>query len=306
MAFLAPLIVFFAGHLFLGIARKVTARIHRRVGPPLIQQYIDVMKLFGKRESTTHGWVQDMGALFAVIGVIVAALFIPIGGDAVLSFKGDLIVLAYILVIAPLGMALGTGSTGNPNSAIGVSRGLMLMMAYELPFAMVLVSVILHYDTASLAEIVEAQGSFKWAILALPFSAIAADISLQAMLGEKPFDQPVAPSEIASGPMVEFGGKYLGMLMVWHAMAIVVEAGLFVNLFLGGGAVFTGGGVLALIGNIGVWLALTLGMFLVSVLINGVFGRFKMGQSLRFYWGFPTLLALIGLGWVVLNNLGVI
>ncbi|MGA1849077.1 MAG: respiratory chain complex I subunit 1 family protein [Thermoplasmatota archaeon] len=306
MAFLAPLIVFFAGHLFLGIARKVTARIHRRVGPPLIQQYIDVMKLFGKRESTTHGWVQDMGALFAVIGVIVAALFIPIGGDAVLSFKGDLIVLAYILVIAPLGMALGTGSTGNPNSAIGVSRGLMLMMAYELPFAMVLVSVILYYDTASLAEIVEAQGSFKWAILALPFSAIAADISLQAMLGEKPFDQPVAPSEIASGPMVEFGGKYLGMLMVWHAMAIVVEAGLFVNLFLGGGAVFSGSGVLPLIGNIAVWLVLTLVMFLVSVLINGVFGRFKMGQSLRFYWGFPTLLALIGLGWVVLNNLGVI
>jgi NADH-quinone oxidoreductase subunit H len=126
------------------------------------------------------------------------------------------------------------------------------------------------------------------------------------MLGEKPFDQPVAPSEIASGPMVEFGGKYLGMLMIWHAMAIVIEVGIFVNLFLGGGVVFQGGGVLALIGNIFVWLLLSLGMFLISVLINGVFGRFKMGQSLRFYWGFPTLLALIGLGWVVLSNLGVI
>ena len=91
----------------------------------------------------------------------------------------------------------------------------------------------LYYDTASLGDIVEAQkGAFNWTILALPLSAIAADLSLQAMLGEKPFDQPVAPSEIASGPMVEFGGKYLGMLMVWHAMSIVVEAGLFVNLFV--------------------------------------------------------------------------
>ncbi|MGA1866458.1 MAG: respiratory chain complex I subunit 1 family protein [Thermoplasmatota archaeon] len=306
MAFLAPIIVFIAGHLFLGIARKVTARIHRRIGPPIFQQFIDVMKLFGKRESTTHSWVQDMGALFAVIGVIVSALFIPIGGDAVLSFQGDIIVLAYLLVIAPLGMALGTGATGNPNSAIGVSRGLMLMMAYELPFAMVLVTVILHYDTASLAQIVEAQDGFKWAILALPLSAIATDIALQAMLGEKPFDQPVAPSEIASGPMVEFGGKYLGMLMVWHAMAIVIEVGIFVDLFLGGGVVFSGGSILALIGNVFVWLVLSLVMFLISVMINGVFGRFKMGQSLRFYWGFPTLIALIGLGWVVLNNLGVI
>ncbi|MEA3559327.1 MAG: NADH-quinone oxidoreductase subunit H [Candidatus Thermoplasmatota archaeon] len=306
MVFLAPIIVFTAGHLFLGIARKVTARIHRRIGPPVLQQFIDVMKLFGKRESTTHSWVQDMGALFAVIGVFASALFIPIGGDAVLSFQGDLIVLAYLLVIAPLGMALGTGSTGNPNSAIGVSRGLMLMMAYELPFAMVLVTVILHFKTASLAEIVESQDNFKWAVLFLPLSAIAADLSLQAMMGEKPFDQPVAPSEIGSGPMVEFGGKYLGMLMVWHAMSIVVEAGLFVDLFLGGGVVFPGDGTLALVGNIFVWLLLSLGMFMIAVFINTVFGRFKMGQALRFYWGFPTLIALIGLALVVLSNLGVI
>lgn len=306
MAVLAPIIVFLAGHLFLGIARKVTARIHRRRGPPVLQQFIDVIKLFSKRESTTHSWVQDMGALFAVIGVIASALFIPIGGQAVLSFQGDLIVLAYLLVIAPLGMALGTGATGNPNSAIGVSRGLMLMLAYELPFSMVLVTVILHFKTASLAEIVDAQESFKWAILALPLSAIAADISLQAMLGEKPFDQPVAPSEIASGPMVEFGGKYLGMLMVWHAMSVVIEAGLFVNLFLGGGAVVPGDNTLSLILNIIVWLVLALGMFLISVLINAVFGRLKMGQSLRFYWGVPTLIALIGLALVVLSNLEVI
>lgn len=306
MIFLAPILAFVLGHLYLGISRKYTARIHRRVGPPVMQQFIDVMKLFGKRESTTHSWVQDMGALFAVIGVFVSILFIPIGGEAVLSFQGDLIVLAYLLVIAPLGMALGTGATGNPNSAIGVSRGLMLMMGYELPFAMVLVSVILYYDTASLSEIVELQrGGFNWAILALPLSAIAADISLQAMLGEKPFDQPVAPSEIASGPMVEFGGKYLGMLMIWHAMSIIVEAGLFVDLFLGGGVVFPKT-TLGLVGNIVIWAALALVIWLVSVSINAVFGRFKMGQSLKFYWGVPTLLALLSLGYVVIRNLGLI
>jgi NADH-quinone oxidoreductase subunit H len=106
--------------------------------------------------------------------------------------------------------------------------------------------------------------------------------------------------------MVEFGGKYLGMLMIWHAMAIVIEAGLFVNLFLGGGVVFQGGGTLALIGNIFVWLLLSLGMFMIAIFINAVFGRFKLGQSLRFYWGVPTLIALIGLALVVLENMEVI
>ena len=47
-------------------------------------------------------------------------------------------------------------------------------------------------------------------------------------------------------------------------------------------------------------------MFMVAIFINAVFGRFKMGQSLRFYWGLPTLLALIGLAIVVLGNLEVI
>ncbi|HHD16892.1 MAG TPA: NADH-quinone oxidoreductase subunit H, partial [Euryarchaeota archaeon] len=97
----------------------------------------------------------------------------------------------------------------------------------------------------------------------------------------------------------------LGMLMIWHAMSIVVEAGLFVDLFLGGGVIFPGGSVWALIGNILIWSILALVMWLISVSINNVFGRFKMGQALNFYWGVPTLLALLGLGYVVLSNVGV-
>ena len=43
------------------------------------------------------------------------------------------------------------------------------------------------------------------------------------MLGKKPFETFIAPAEIASGPMVEYGGKQLGMLMTsWQATTFLV------------------------------------------------------------------------------------
>ena len=51
VAFLAlsPLI----GGLLMGVDRKVTARMQNRVGPPIIQPFYDVVKLWGKKPFIT-------------------------------------------------------------------------------------------------------------------------------------------------------------------------------------------------------------------------------------------------------------
>ncbi len=283
-AVIMPVLVLATGLLFLGIARKYTARINKRVGPPVYQQFIDLMKLFSKKSNITHSWVFDLGALFAVVGILTALLFVPIGGLTLYSFDGDLIVLMYLLVIAPLGMALAAGASGNPNANIGVSRGLTLMMGYELPFVIVLVTLMLYHNTTSLAELVEKQNSLaNWNLMLFPVSALIADIALQGMLGEKPFDQPIAPHEIASGPMVEFGGKYLGMLMIWHAVAIIVELTLFIDLFFGGAT------------NLLTWFIKILAVFIFALTINAVFPRFRIERAFGFYWKWPTIIAFLGL-----------
>ena len=47
---LAPL----AGGLLAGLDRKITARMQSRVGPPLLQPFYDVIKLFSKQNAVVN------------------------------------------------------------------------------------------------------------------------------------------------------------------------------------------------------------------------------------------------------------
>jgi len=285
------------GLLFLGIGRKITARIHNRVGPPVYQNFIDVGKLLSKKTNIRHNWIFDLAPLFALAGVLLTLAYLPMGGYRLLSGQGDLIILLYIMVIPALGFALGAGASANPNAGVGVMRALTLMLSYEMPFLIVLLSIMIFYNTASLDVLLQKQMNFAWAIVMLPLSALAADMALQGMMMEKPFDIPLAPHEIASGPMVEFGGKYLGMLMLYSAASVIVETTLFVDLFLGGGIILDPAiyGIIAYVVNYAVWFVLILVVWLIALFINAVFPRFRIEQAFKFYWKWPTIIAIIGL-----------
>ena len=298
------------GLLFMGIARKVTARIQNRVGPPVYQNFIDAGKLLAKKSNIRHNWIFDLAPIFGLAGILVVLAFLPMGGYKMLSTEGDLILLLYLMAIPSLGFALGAGASGNPNAGVGVMRGLTLMLSYEMPFLLVLLSLMIFYNTASLATLLDKQMNYAWAILMLPISALAADLALQGMMMEKPFDIPIAPAEIASGPMVEFGGKYLGMLMLFSAGSIVVETSLFVDLFLGGGIVLDPAtyGLLAYVVNYLVWLGLIFVVWMIAILINAVFPRFRIEQAFKFYWKWPTIIAILGLAqaYIMVFYMGVV
>lgn len=293
---------FAVGLLFNGIARKVIARVHNRVGPPVYQGYMDVFKLLRKKTNISHGWIFDFALLFSVAGIVVTFLYLPVGGIRLLSSQGDIFLILYLIAIPSLGFALGAGASGNPNASIGVMRALVMMLSYELPLSMVLVAMMIYYDTTSLQAIVNAQSGMHWALFFPPFllGAIIVDMALQGLLMEKPFDIPIAPHEIASGPMVEFGGKHLGGLFLFKLMGVVVETTLFVDLFLGGGVVMKPGeyGIIAYIVNLTVWFVLILMVFLISVLINAIFPRFRIEQALKFYWKYDAVLGIIVLIWI--------
>ena len=293
---------FSVGMLFNGIARRVSARIQNRVGPPVYQGFMDVFKLFAKKTNITHGWIFDLAALFSVAGIALAFLFLPIAGVTMLSTDGDLFLILYLLAIPALGFALGAGASGNPNAAVGIMRALMSMLAYELPLVMVIIAMMVYYNTTSLAKIVAMQAGLHWAFFIPVFflGAFVVDMALQGMLMEKPFDIPVAPHEIATGPMVEFGGKHLGALMLYKMMGTVVETTLFVDLFLGGGIILSTAqyGWLAYLVNFIIWFVLILLMFLIAILIENVFPRFRIEQAVKFYWKYDSLVALLILIWI--------
>nr|AGF93218.1 respiratory-chain NADH dehydrogenase subunit 1 [uncultured organism] len=270
------------GLLFMGIARKIIARIQKRYGPPFYQPYLDVIKLFGKN-AITHGFIFDFGSIMALGGVIATLFFIPLGGWYLYSMSGTVILVIYLLAIASLGMAMGTVGSGNPQASLGISRALTQMLGYELPFLVILFGLIYKYQTSSIVGLMEAQagGFMNWNLFTYPIATIIAFIVLLGMMGKKPFDAMIAPSEIGSGPVVESGGKYLGMMMLQKSITIIIELALYVNLFLGGAE------------NILFFTLKMLIVWILATMIGSLFPRFRIEDGVLFYWKWPLMIAIV-------------
>jgi NADH-quinone oxidoreductase subunit H len=282
--FFCPVLALAVGVFFLGLARKIMARIHWRYGPPLVQPLIDMIRLFNQK-SVSHGSVFDLGLILSLAGSVVLVLFLPLGGIAPLSGSGGLLVILYIMLLAPFGMALSGGQGANPNISIGISRKLILSLGYEVPFLLILLTVMTHYKTISIVEVVSAQQSTGWSLICFPLflSGLSYSLILPAILEIRPFDISSAPQEISSGPIAEYGGKYLALVHIGHALTLFIGIALFVDLFLGGAT------------NVVTFFVKMLVVFVAGLCVNAVFPRFRIEQAVKYLWKWPTLLAFLGL-----------
>ncbi|GAH89922.1 unnamed protein product [marine sediment metagenome] len=142
------------------------ARIHWRYGPPITQPIIDIIKLFSQR-SVSHGSMFNLGIILSLAGSIVVVLFLPLGQICPLSSSGGLLVILYVMLLGPLGIALSGGEAANPNTSIGISRKLILALGYEVPLLLIFLAVMTHYKTISIMEIVTTQQNTGCVILLL-------------------------------------------------------------------------------------------------------------------------------------------
>lgn len=296
-AFLILLYATFMGFIFMGIIRIVTARIHRRVGPPIYQPILDTIKLLSKRSNITHGLIYDFGVIYALGATILALMFIPIGGIGIMRAYGDLILITFLLEIPMLGIMFAAMSSGNPWAGLGAQRALLTLLAIQVPLGFAIIALAQFYGTFSTYEIVMAQQTMGWSITHLPLllAAIAYDIVLQAMFGKEPFDIMIAPGEISLGPMVEFGGKHMGILQIQHAIALFAETLFFANIFLGGAVVtaFTSP-ILNTMASLIILLVKQVAVLMIAIFVGAIFPRFTIDQAARFYWKWPTILAATG------------
>ncbi|MGB5254883.1 MAG: complex I subunit 1 family protein [Sedimenticolaceae bacterium] len=286
---LMPLVAFVVGLFMVLMMRRIAARLQRRVGPPLLQPLYDIVKLHSKHTQTSHGLLHEIGIVMAVGGYIAAETLLPVPGMNGIAEKGGMIVLLYLTMIPSLGMALGVGQCANPNGSIGISRALTAMLAYDIPFVIVMAGVAIHFGTTNLVDVIAQQqaGGFEtWGITQMPLLALAGLFALQGMLGKQPFEIYVAPAEIATGPMVEMGGKFLGGLFVMQCFQLYTASVLYVTLFLGGGE------------N---WISFLVKAFAVLVIpmsLAFLFPRYRTEDVLAMMWKWPVMLGLLGLVFV--------
>ena len=70
--------------LLLGVIGKTKALFAGRVGPPVLQPYHDLVKLFKKGSvfSTTTTWVFKAGPVVGLATALLAGMLIPFGGHS--------------------------------------------------------------------------------------------------------------------------------------------------------------------------------------------------------------------------------
>ena len=289
---LTLLIVAVYGLLVGAFIERTIAKVQGRIGIPYRQPFINILKTFAKRTAVSHGIMFFLGPVFRLAGGIGTLAFIPViyGSEtfANFSYAGDLFLVIYFMFFGQLGMALGAGESGHPYSAIGIARGLSQMTAYEVPFALAVISIVIQYDTLSITEIVAAQqgGWQHWTLFTNPVATLAAMLAFLGMTGYSPFDIFLAPQEIPIGPPTEFHSAFLSMLQTNRALFGATKLILFMDLFFGGA---TG------------WIELmikTLAIYMVAVVVGVAFPRFRVDQSIRFFFRIPTLIGIISIIYV--------
>ncbi|MBQ7738131.1 MAG: NADH-quinone oxidoreductase subunit H [Desulfovibrionaceae bacterium] len=294
------------GFFFKGLDRRVEARLQRRVGPPLVQPWLDTAKLLTKETLIPNTACKEaflMAPVVGFAGMAVCAAFIPVPGvfDGLYNM-GDLLVLFYLLPIPAIAMMMGGSASSSPFGAVGFSREMIIMLAYETPLLMILLSVAMLIGKAlnggdwgaefSLLKIVEwqqANGSLGLNPIMIP-AFLAYLIFLPGTMGVPPFDIPEAETEVVEGPLLEYGGPLLALFHVGSALKTFVVLGLGVAMF------FPGTIADSWILNLLWFLFKCLVLMLVSLtVVKSATGRYRIDQAFRFFVLVPTMLALCSL-----------
>lgn len=276
------------------IDRKVTAKVQYRVGPPLLQPLIDIVKLLGKETLIPTGSSKMTFLIAPVIGfasvILVSTLLWINNIYPAKSFLGDLIVVLYLLVIPSISIIMGGFASRNPLASLGASREMKLILSYELPFILaILVTVIKSGFTFRLGEILTFQaqnGAFarSWSgTLAL----IVAIICMQAKLALVPFDIPEAETEIVGGPLIEYSGSGLAIYRLMKNMLMFTVPFFLIIVFMGG---LRFDGIHLLYG-----VLKYIGLVALMTVIRNTNPRVRIDQAVKFFWGPITIIAIIAI-----------
>ena len=228
------------------VERKFLAKMQLRIGPlycgkveGILQLLADGLKLVSKEIIIPSGsdkpifWAAPIA--FVATAAAVVALIPVAPGWVGANINVGLIAVFAILGFFPLIALLFSWASNSKYPFIGGLRALHQMIAFEIPFFLSGLSVVLLAGSLNLTSIAIAQHPY-WYIFFLPISAFVFFISSLAELERIPFDLPEAESEIVAGWLTETSGMIYGLIQLGSYIKVYALSALFVILFLGGWA----------------------------------------------------------------------
>ncbi len=187
--------------LLLGVIARTKARFAGRRGPPLLQPYFDLARLWRKGivRSRTTTWIFFAGPVVGLVTAWLAALVVPLGvHGALLSFPGDLIAFAYLLALGRFFTIAAALDTGSAFEGMGAAREAAYSCLAEPAAFFALVVLVKLSGAFSLGEILDASLPLMWTAgaPALGLAALSLFAVLLAENSRVPFDDPSTHLEL--------------------------------------------------------------------------------------------------------------
>ena len=284
--------------LFSWFERRLIGRFHNRMGPNrwgpfgMLQPMADVVKLILKEDLTPRGADRIVFMIVPVVmlaPVVLMMAVVPFAKDTALANLnvGILYILA-VTSITSIAIFMAGWSSDNRYALWGASRGVAILISYEVPVVMSLLGVVLVAGSMSLNDVVSAQAIPFLLVQPLAFFVFFTGTS--AELNRTPFDLAEAESEIIAGYHIEYSGVKFALIQAAEFGGVLTASAVMVTLFLSGWS----GPASSYLGW--AWFLLKIGVLaFIFSWIRATFPRLRIDQLLAFAWKFLLPLSMINL-----------
>ncbi len=209
-----------------GVINRTKARMAGRVGPPLLQGYYDLARLFRKEMvvSRTTTWIFKGGPALAWVTALLAGLLVPLWHHRPpVEFAGDMVLLAALLGLGRFAMAAAAMDTGSPFEGMGAAREVSYASLAEPTLFLGLVALARLTGSLSLAGMLSGSLPGAWRAAAAALTLVTASwfVVLLAENCRIPFDDPNTHLELTmihEVMVLDHSGPALGLIE--HAAAM--------------------------------------------------------------------------------------
>jgi len=270
---LQMLLVLLLAPALVGLVRKVKARLLRRRGPPVLQPYRELLRLFRKDVTLAENasWLFRVTPYLIFAATWVAAAVVPTFATGLLfSWSADLIAIIALLGSTRFFLALAGMDVGTAFGGIGSSREVMIASLAEPAMITIIFTLALIAGSTQLSTMAAFMGSSAVGLrVSLALAAIALVIVALAENARIPVDNPATHLELTmvhEAMVLEYSGRHLALIELAAALKLLLYISLIACLFVPWGLSRSDGGAAAELIGAGVYvLKLAAGGVLLAV-----------------------------------------
>lgn len=248
-----------------GLINRVKAVSAGRRGPPVMQLYYDLARLWKKGvvQSTVASPAFIAGPAVAWTALLAAAMLVPVGFVGTgLSFRGDVVLLLYLLALARFATAWAAMETGSAFEGMGAAREVSFSVLTEAALIAAMLTLSVQTRSVSLSTMLAPfPGTGALLLAAGLFTVLLAENC------RVPFDDPNTHLELTmihEVMVLDHSGPPLAVILHGASLKLLLFSVLLTESVLPIGAINPLGGVILLLAGV---LATTLGVGLVESLM---------------------------------------